>query len=216
MNDILLDDEFKSDKYSISINELLFGKVYKPTIQSITKLLDDNGYYGRYRIEQVRDRKYGIDTMVKIHVYLVNSGYTYTWPFQTSFNLDKKCFTSNRKVPKGVLSNNTMFGHCFRVLSVMFTPKERIQDDLKKSPSYTVSCIKCMRIINEENSPLEDWPWIICRNHGGFGQKPYYEKIIPFLVRTGFIVNRKFLVSSSEDAEEVSSNLFDINYWHNI
>ena len=216
MEDILLDEDFKSDKYEISINELLFGRVYKSTTQAVAKLLDDNGYYGRYKIEHVKDRKHGIDTMIKIHVYLVDSGHTYTWPFQTYFNLDKRCFAHNRKVPRGVLSDSFMFGYCLRVLSVMFTPESRIEVELDKAHHYTILCMKCMRIINENNSALEDWPWIICKNHGSFGQMPYYKKIIPFLVRIGLIVNRKFIITSSDDANEICDNLFDINYWYNI
>lgn len=213
MTDFLIDDEFKSDKYEISINELLFGKIYKPTILSVGKLLDNNGYFGRYKIEQVKDRKYGIDSLIKIHVYLVDSGHTYTWPFQTYFNLDKKLYGHNRRIPRGIFNDPFMFSYCVRVLSVMFTPRERLGDDISY---YEVLCIKCMNIIKEDNVATEDWPWVISRNHGSFGQRPYYEKIIPFLIRIGLLVDRKFLIQSADDAEEICANLFDINYWHNI
>jgi hypothetical protein len=213
MDDFLIDEEFKNDKYSVSLNQLMFGRPYKPNVISVSKLLDKNGYFGRYKIEVVKDRKFGTDILIKIHVYLVDSGISYTWPYNTFFDLDTKRFGHNRKVPRGVFTDKSMFGYCVRVLSIMFTPLNRLS---KPMSLYESDCIMCTKIIKEGNHSPEDWPLIIARNHGSFGQRPYYERIIPFLSRIGLIVSNRFKIIGHEDPEEFSSNLFDIDYWHNI
>lgn len=213
MNDPIIDDVLKSDRYSVSINQLMFGRSYKPNVVSVSRLLDDNGYFGRYRIEVVKDKKFGIDTLIKIHIYLVDSGLTYTWPHDTFFDLDKKKFGHNRKVPRGVFSDKFMFGYCFRVLSVMFTPMDMLPKPLSMYDTY---CILCMKAIDKNKHSPEDWPWIISKTHGSFGQRPYYEKVIPFLSRLGLIINNKFKIIGKDDAIEYPSNLFDIDYWHNL
>jgi hypothetical protein len=206
-------DQNKTNKYKISINELLFGNSYSPTIDSLKTLLDNNGYFGRYRIELVRDKKFETDTLVKIHVYLIDSGITYTWPYNTFFDLDTKRFGHNRKVPRGVFTDKFMFGYCLNVISIMFTPTEMLSPPLSY---FEASAIRCRELIKEYNSDLEDWPWIISKNHGTFGQMPYYERIIPFLCRIGIIVNSKCILLGRDDPGEFSSNLFDIDYWHNL
>lgn len=213
MNDPIIDDVLKSDKYCLSINQLMFGRNYKPNISSVSRLLDDNGYFGRYKIEVVKDRKFGVHTLIKIHVYLVDSGIAYTWPYDTFFDLDSKRFGHNRKIPRGVFSDKFMFSYCFRVLSIMSTPIEMLEQPMSH---YDLLCLKCMKIIKEGNYPTEDWSSIISKNHGSFGQMPYYDKIIPFLIRLGLIINNKFRIIGYDDPEEYTSNLFDIDYWHNI
>jgi hypothetical protein len=213
MIDLLIDDEFKSDEYSISLNKLLFGRPYRPNIKSLSRLLDDNGYFGRYRIEPIYDKRFKPDSTVKIHVYLVDSNYTYTWPYSTFFDIDKKMFGHNRRIPRGVLTDKFMFDYCINVLSIMSTPIDIIK---KPMSYYDALCLKCMKIIKDGNYSTEDWPWIIAKNHGSFGQQPYYEKIIPFLIRLGLITNNRFRIIGYADSEEFTSNMFDLNYWHNI
>lgn len=213
MSDLLINDEFKSDKYSVSLNELMFGRQYRPNVVSISKLLDNNGYFGRYRIEVIKDRKFGTDTLVKIHIYLVDSGLSYTWPYSTFFDLDKRIFGHNRRMPRGVLTDKFMFAYCFRVLAIMSTPIEMLEQPMSH---YDLLCLKCMKIIKEGKYTTEDWPSIISKNHGSFGQMPYYDKIIPFLIRLGLIINNKFRIIGYDDPEEYTSNMFDIDYWHNI
>lgn len=210
MNDPIIDDVFKSDRYSISLNQLLFTKRFQPNITSVSKLLDDNGYFGRYRIEQILEKKM---LGIKIHVYLVDSGVTYIWPYDTSFNLQSKKFTTNRRVPRGLQMDKFMFNHCFRVLSIMSTPASMIE---QPASYFDLLCLECMKIITDDNLSSEEWPWIISKNIGSFGQNSYYEKIIPFLTRLGLIVNNKFIIIGKDDAIEYPSNLFDIDYWHNI
>jgi hypothetical protein len=205
-------EDFKDDKYKVSINELLFSPKCRGSIISVQSILDDNGYYGRYKIEQIRDRKFGTDLLLKIHVYLVDSCLTYTWPYNTFFDVDKKMFGHNRKVPRGVFTDKSMFTYCVRVLSVMSTPKNMIKQPMCY---YDAMCLKCMDIIKEGNHSAEDWSWIICKNHGSFGQKPYYDRIIPFLLRLGLIVNKKFKILGYDDPIEYCSNMFDIDYWYN-
>lgn len=213
MNDIILDSEYKSDKFSLSINELLFSRSYRPSIESISKLLDDNGYFGRYEIETVEHKKHGIDLLIKINVYLYNSVYTYTWPYGTFFNVDKKTFGHNRKSPRGILNNKMLLLHVFGVLSTIFHDRKNPPD---MSRMFNKKCEECYRIIVEERRPIGDWPFLITHIHNTTKNRPYMEKIFPFLVKTGLILNSRFRINNLEDADEVCRNLFDVDYWHNI
>lgn len=213
MDDFLLDDEHKSDKYEVSINELLFGRVYRPSATSVQKLLDDNGYYGRSRVEIVKNKKFGTDVLIKVHIYLYDSAFEYTWPFNTFFDLDKKCFGHNRRVPRGILTDRKMFFRCVKFLSIMFTPEKLLSVPLEW---HELDCIKCRDAVKEHNASPDKWPWLICHTTKQYDQLKFYEKIIPFLSRIGLIVNNKFKVITKDDAEEVCDNLFDINYWSNI
>ena len=57
-DDAIIDDVNKSDAYSISINSVIL--LYKPqSIPTLSKLLDDNGYYGRYTIMTKVTKKLG-------------------------------------------------------------------------------------------------------------------------------------------------------------
>lgn len=212
MNDTIIDDVFKSDVYSISINQLLFTKLLRPNLVSVGRLLDNNGYFGRHRIEEVKDKKFGKDTLIKIHVYLVDSSFEYSWPFNTFFDLDKRIFGHNRKLSRGVFTDKFMFNHCVGVLALMSTTK-KIED---AESHYEAVCIKCRDIIKRNNLGIEDWSWVICNNHGTLGQLTFYEKIIPFLSRIGMIHNNKLKLQSMDDALEFCENLFDVNYWQNI
>jgi len=207
-------DEFlKDDRYKVSINELLFNPKCKGTVSSIQTILDDNGYYGRYRIETIKSAKFGTDLLIKVHIYLVDSCYTYTWPYNTFFNVDKKLFGHNRKAPRGVISNKTMFGYCLRILATIFCPKEILPEPTTIQEIY---CFNCREVILGKNISHQNWGWVICQQQRSFGQLPFYEKIIPFLVRLGLIVNNKTKIISAIDADEFSENMFDIDYWYNI
>jgi len=212
MDDIIIDDVIKSDVYSVSINELMFSGSYRPNVISVSRLLDDNGYYGRYNIEIIKHKKFGIDTLVKIHIYLCDSSYTYSWPFSTFFNLDKKSFGDNRKIPRGVFTDVFLFKYCVRILSVMFMPRSMI-----KNPSwYDVKCIISMDTIKYADLGINSWPSVICSNHSGSKLEPAFKKIIPYLSRVGLIVDNKFRIIGPYDALEICENQFDINYWSNL
>jgi hypothetical protein len=84
-DEIIIDDEIKSDSYSVSINSIIL--LYKPrTIPILSKLLDENGYFGRYKILRKLTKKIG-NTIINIEVYLPNSNFYYVWPFKTSYNM---------------------------------------------------------------------------------------------------------------------------------
>ena len=84
-DEIIINDEIKSDEYSVSINSLVI--LHKPkNINALSKLLDNNGYFGRYKILRRLTKKIG-DTIVNIEVYLPNSLCSYIWPFETVYNL---------------------------------------------------------------------------------------------------------------------------------
>jgi hypothetical protein len=212
MKDLEVNDEFKSDKYSVSINELMFSRRYRPNIAAVSTLLDDNGYFGRYRIESIKDKKFPSDTLIIIHVYLCDSLYTYSWPLNTFFNLNKKLFGHNRKIPRGVFNNAFMFSNCVMFLSTMFTPRSMFKD----ISLYDANCINCLRIIEEGDYGVESWAFIISNYIKASGQRPFYEKILPYLCRIGLISNNKFIIVGKEDPQEICDNLFDINYWSNL
>lgn len=213
MNDYLLNDEFKSDKYEVSLNELLFSRTYNPSVNSISKLLDNNGYFGRYKIETLTNRKFGTDVLIKVHVYLIDSVYTYTWPYNTFFNLDKKSFGHSRKAPRGVLTDKSMLSYVFTLFSTIFAKRGKTY---KPSMVFETYCDECLRVIQQHKLPLSDWPRTICNIHQTNAHRPYLEKAIPFLVKVGLLSNNKFRLNNAYEAEELSDNLFDIDYWYNI
>lgn len=213
MEDFLLNEEFKSDKFEISINELVFSRNYKSSVGSLESLLQNNGYYGRVEIETVRDKRFGTDILVKVHVYLFDSAFTYTWPHQTFFNLDKKVFGITRKLPRGILNDKNIFMVCCKNIAGMFTPKNR----LEFPPTFAdLNSLMAMDEIQKHKVGLDRWPEIICKHHESWSLIPYYERLIPFLCRVGLLSNNRFKIRSKQDAEEVCLNLFDINYWYNI
>jgi len=211
MEDFIIDDFFKSDKYEVSINELLFTRLHKKSVDSICKLLDNNGYFGRYKIESFSDKKFGTDVLIKVHIYMPNSAHSYIWPFNTFFNITRNLFGSNRRIPRGVLSDQTMLRYSFLVLSVMFSDNE--EEDLS---IHDLNCKKAMDIIKEGNYNVEHWAYIICKQRKCIEELNYFDKFIAFISRIGLIKNNRFLIRDKEDAREISSNLFDINYWYNI
>jgi hypothetical protein len=208
-----LDDQFKSDKYEVSLNELFFSRTYNPSVNSVSRLLDNNGYFGRYKIETLTNRKFGTDVLIRVHVYLIDSVFTYTWPYNTFFNIDNKSFGHNRKAPRGVLSDKSMLSYVFTLLSSIFSRRGKTY---KPSMIFESHCDECLRVIQHYKLPLSDWPYTICNIHGTAAHRPYLEKVIPFLVKVGLISNNKFKLNSIDDAEEVCENLFDIDYWYNI
>jgi len=212
--DFLLNEEFKSDKYEISINELMFGRIYKPTISSVQKLLDDNGYFGRSRVEIVKNKKFGTDTLIKVHIYLYDSAFEYTWPFNTFFDLDTKSYGHNRRLSRGVFTDNLTFVRLVTMLAYMFTPQSKLEKPLS---DHVKELLEIRKIIDESNLPADDWPWAICSYKQIYGPiRKRWESIIHFLKRTGFIVNNRSRLISALDAQEICDNLFDINYWSNI
>jgi hypothetical protein len=214
MNDSpILNEEFKSDKFEVSLNEILFSRSYKPSVNSVSKLLDANGYFGRYKIETIDNRKFGTDILIRVHVYLYDSVYTYTWPYNTFFDLDKKMFGHNRRVPRGFLSDKSMLSYFFTLFSTIFKRRDK---NYKPSILFERHCDECYKVIVDSKLPLNDWPFVICKIHGTSSHKPYLEKIIPFFVKVGLISNNRFKLNNVQDANEVCKNLFDINYWHNI
>lgn len=89
-----MEDVVKSDVYSISLNSLIFGNAPK-TIPLLSKLLEDSGYYGRFKIQQITSPNYK-DIFINIEVYLPDSVYSYLWPFKTHFNLTTQSFGKRR------------------------------------------------------------------------------------------------------------------------
>jgi len=110
MEDFTEGEEFKSDVYSKSINQLV--TTYNPkTVDELSELLDDNGYYGRFEIVRVATKFYR-EVCVKVNVYLPDSIHTYEWPYMSHYNLTLRKF-SKRPKPR-------MFKEDFRLMKCLY------------------------------------------------------------------------------------------------
>lgn len=76
------------DTYKINLYDLL-SKTDLSNLNNLKEALDDNGYYGRYKILEVR--KNCIRTYkYKLKIYLVDSTVQYTWPRKGYIKLKDK------------------------------------------------------------------------------------------------------------------------------
>jgi hypothetical protein len=73
-----------------------------------------------------------------------------------------------------------------------------------------------MKEIVEGDIGPESWGFLITKHNKASAQRPFFDKIIPFLCRVGLISNNKFIITGSTDARELCDNQFDINYWSNL
>jgi hypothetical protein len=98
----------KSDLFKVSINTLVTSS--RPnSVEELSALLDDNGYYGRYTLDKksVGSLK---NPCVKVIVYLPDSVFTYEWPYLTYYDLSENKF-GKRKKPR-VIQNNWKLYKC--------------------------------------------------------------------------------------------------------
>jgi len=104
------DDEYNrpqkvlhNDDYRISIWELFFK--YKPgTIDSMKKILEENGYYGRCKVMRIEDDKGKLTNKAKAEIYLPNSAFTYQWPLNNHYNLTTRQLDKKFKFSKPCLA----------------------------------------------------------------------------------------------------------------
>lgn len=80
--------DIPSDIFSKSIVDILLMNSYN-NVSDISKLLDDNGYYGRHRIKLAIDKKHSYDNYV-FNIYMPDSVFNYSWPYKSSFNVKEK------------------------------------------------------------------------------------------------------------------------------
>jgi len=186
MNDdvIVNDGEIKSDEFSVSINSIVL--LNKPTtVPGLMKILDDNGYFGRYKVLRKVTKKYG-ETIISIEVYLPNSNANYIWPFRTLYNLTIGSLVKKiklRKIPAikyimRYLANGCHFKGKFEITSIDELPVKLMKDNYSNDLSY-------------------------------------YQYMVTTLVHAGLLVidkkNKKiiFRLKDDKDIEEVCSNLFN-------
>lgn len=75
------------DRYTLPIHILI--DAYNPLdIARLKEILDDRGYYGRYKIIEIKDYKLNA-TKLKIEVYMPDSCITYSWPYENFYILGK-------------------------------------------------------------------------------------------------------------------------------
>ena len=182
-DDAIIDDVNKSDAYSISINSVIL--LYKPqSIPTLSKLLDDNGYYGRYTIMTKVTKKLG-ETVINIEVFLPNSGFSYLWPFRTLYNLTLGRLLKKvklRKIPAipyvmTYLYTETIFSTKFEIGSIEELPRELMKAYGSRDYSY--------------------YQYIVSTTiHAGLFKITRDKKII-------------FLLKNEEDIKELNDNLFN-------
>lgn len=95
-------DLLYNDVYCKSINNIVISNSPK-TISSLHSMLEDNGYYGRFKIDKI-DVKRSRDVCVKISLYLPDSAYSYLWPYSTYYNLSDYSF-GKRSRPRVIQPN---------------------------------------------------------------------------------------------------------------
>jgi hypothetical protein len=112
----------KSDIYKVSLNDLIISSTPK-SIKALEEILDDNGYYGRYRIITCKAPKSN-DLCIKIEVYLPDSIYHYVWPYNTHYNLSTRSF--GKRTKPAVINNKKILMKCmgfFNMFSYIITGK---------------------------------------------------------------------------------------------
>lgn len=182
-DDEFIDDEIKSDSYSMSINSIII--LYKPrSIPALCKLLDDNGYYGRYTIINKVTRRLG-ENVISIEVYLPNSTCSYTWPFRTLYNM-----TLGKLLKKIKLRKIPAMPYVMRFLS--------------KGSSITGKLAL---------NTIDDMPNQLMKAYNSRDYS-YYQYIVSTLIHAGLLKidsdkNVIFLLKSEEDIKEVNDNLFN-------
>jgi len=180
---IINDHEIKSDEFSISINSLILLK--KPnSVLKLNKALDDNGYYGRYKILRKVTKKHG-ETVINIEVYLPNSRTSYLWPFKTLFNL-----TLGKLVKRSKIKSIPAIKHVMAYLASAFN----IEHTLK-------------------STPIEKLPDHLMEAHYSTDLN-HFQYIVTVLIHAGLIVVDEnnvvvFKLRDTDDIEEVYSNLFN-------
>jgi hypothetical protein len=183
-DDVIIDDQNKSDTYSISINSIIL--LHKPNnLPSLCKLLDDNGYYGRYTIMKKVTKNHG-ETVINIEVYLPNSCFSYLWPFRTMYNL-----TLGRLLKKIKLRKIPAMPYVLSHLS-----SDDPTNPLLDSPS------------------IEELPYRIMKVNGSRNHS-YYQYIVATMLHAGLfkISHNKKLVfklkDNDDDLKELMENLFN-------
>lgn len=182
-DDAIIDDVNKSDAYSTSINSIIL--LYKPqTIPKLSKLLDDNGYYGRYNIMTKVTKKLG-ETVISIEIYLPNSGFSYLWPFRTLYNI-----TLGKLLKKVKLKRMPAIHYVMSYLST----------------SYQI-------YIKIEINSIDELPRQLMKAYGSRDYS-YYQYIVATMVHAGLLkitTTKKivFCLKNAEDIKEVNENLFN-------
>ena len=136
-DEIIIDDEIKSDSFSISINSIIL--LYKPsTIVALNKLLDNNGYFGRYKIRKKVSRRLG-ETIINIEVYLPNSRTSYLWPFRTLYNMTIGALVKKvrlKKTPALIYIMHQLACYHSKIESIDSLPDKLMKDNMSFDRDY--------------------------------------------------------------------------------
>jgi hypothetical protein len=101
-DEIIINEDIKRDDYYISINELVIR--HQPRdVRILSNILDDNGYFGRHKINREYTKRYG-DNNVAVEIYLPNSIFTYRWPLSSTYSLTRS----------GIIKNSNDFLHSYQ------------------------------------------------------------------------------------------------------
>lgn len=180
-DEIIIDDgQIKSDQFSTSINSVIL--LHKPSsVPGLSKLLDSNGYYGRYKILRKVTRKHG-ETVISIEIYLPNSRASYTWPFRTLYNLTLGALVKKIRIKK-IPAIRMIMNH----LSLNKISKETTIDGLPKQ-----------LMITNRSRDLDYYQYMV--------STLLHANLLVLDKTNNTIV---FKLTNKEDIEEVNANLFN-------
>ncbi len=91
-----------NDNYTRSLKDILeYEDIH--TFDDLKQKLDENGYYGRYKIIKINDHKNN-RIKFKIEVYLVDSCMTYMWPYNNFYILNYGIEKHISKTPNYIIT----------------------------------------------------------------------------------------------------------------
>ena len=73
-----------NDKFSVGIQDL-FNKHNPKSTMQIKSLLDDNGYYGRAKVQEVYTGGHRM-LQCRIHINMIWSNFSYLWPYKGMYS----------------------------------------------------------------------------------------------------------------------------------
>ena len=175
------------DKYRVSINKLFYDNYPVTNVKQIETILDKNGYYGRYRIHQIRTS--GAATgKIEIKVYLPKSVYWYSYPFQTYYSLNEK-----RIIPP---KPKIKFDPCLKDLMYKLLEVPSIPEEYKDECDIIGWLKSYIKITSS-------YDYVRINN------------FFAFLFKFRFFINNEFVIKDEEEICEFYDNLFD-NTWQLI
>jgi len=106
LRDEELDELMYDDVFRYGMQMILCVK-RKLDMYDIKMLMDHNGYFGRYKIIPIHEHGKYINE-IKIEVYMVDSQMSYTWPYKSTFSMEKGDIKSTKYLVKNDYSRSIL------------------------------------------------------------------------------------------------------------